>query len=231
MSRRLAASVRTQSRVRLRGAAWTIACLVATALAIASGNRPAEYLDEETGATVAIVGQPLVFAREHAGLGRDYVTLAAAAVDQSGQLSYLLVGYLWSVGLSRAPKDTQLAASGVTLQADDRRVELTLQKRSAREFGIGRPVHRPPVGAAEAYVYLIDLATMELLAESGHLSLDVQDENAAVNYQLFGDGRAALKEFVRLARARFSQQRSDLPARLCGGPTGSPQIDARLGFL
>ena len=174
-----------------------LACMAACALAIASNGRPNEYLDQETGATVAVVRQPLVFVRERSGFGRDYVTLAAAAVDQSGRLTYMLVGYIWSVGSPVAAGDTRLAAEGVTLQADDRRIELALANRSTRELGIGVPVHRPPLGSATPYAYLVDLATVRLLAESHRLSLDVHDNSGSVSYQLFEDGRSALREFVR----------------------------------
>jgi hypothetical protein len=64
-------------------------------------------------------------------------------------------------------------------------------------------VHRPLFGPATPHVYLIDLATAQLLAESSHLSLYIQDGNVSTNYQLFEDGRNALKEFVRLAKAGF----------------------------
>jgi hypothetical protein len=182
--------------------AWAAACIVATTLAVAAG-RPTEYLDEDTGATVAVVGKPLVFARERSGFARDYVTLAAAAVDQSGRLSYVLVGYIWSVGSAPAPKDAALAAAQLTLQADDRRVELTPQSLTPRQLGIGVPVHRPPVGSATPYLYITDLATVQLLADSSRLSLVTQNQDAAANYQLFEDGRRALKEFVQFARTSF----------------------------
>jgi len=191
------------SGFRLRRHAWATACLVATAFAVASNGRPTEYLDEKTGATVAVVHEPLVFARERSGFGRDYVTLAAAAVNQSGRISYLLVGYIWSVGPSSGPKDARLAANKVVLQADERLIELTLQGRSALELGIGLPVHRPPVGAETSYIYLTDLETVQILAESSHLSLQIQEQTASAHYQLFEDGRSALREFVRFARARF----------------------------
>jgi hypothetical protein len=176
--------------------------VVATSLALASGA-PAEYLDEETGATIAVVSQPLVFARERSGLGRDYITLAAAAVDQSGRISYVLVGYMWSVGSSPGAKDVRLAAAGVGLQADDRQVDLNLYDHSARELGIGVPVHPPPFGPATPYVYVIDLATLQLLAESRRLSICVRDQSPSLNYQLFEDGRNALKEFVRFVRVKY----------------------------
>ncbi|HEY6823537.1 MAG TPA: hypothetical protein VI195_03800 [Steroidobacteraceae bacterium] len=136
-------------------------------------------------------------------MARNYVTLAAAAVDQSGHINYVLIGYIWSVGAAPDPKDARDAAEGLTLQADERRVELTLQQRSAREFGIGVAVHRPPVGSVTPYIYVTDLATVQQLAESSHLSLSIQKQNAAADYQLFTDGRSALREFVRFAQARF----------------------------
>ena len=170
---------------------------------MASNKQPTEYLDEDTGATVTVVREPLVFAHEGSGSGRDYVTLAAAWVDRSGRLSYVLIGYIWSVGWPVSPKESQRAAEELVLQADDQQIELTRQDLSPHELGIGVPVHRPPVGAAKPYVYVTDLATVRLLAESSHLSLHVQDRTAAANYRLFQDGRGALKEFVRFATIRF----------------------------
>jgi hypothetical protein len=62
-----------------------VAVLVAfgTCAALAGDKRPREYLDEETAATITVVGDPLVFACAQPNLAanvRDYVTLAAAAV-------------------------------------------------------------------------------------------------------------------------------------------------------
>jgi len=194
----------TRIAVRGRKYAWLLASLVVTTLAVASSSRPIEYLDEATGATVAVVRHPLVFARGGSGMGRDYVTLAAVAVDQSGRISYALVGYIWSVGSFVDPTNARVAAAAVILQADDRRVVLNLQNVSARELGIGVPVHPPPVGSAVPYIYVTDLATVQLFAETSHLSLYTQDQTNSANYELFEDGRAALKEFVRFARDRFN---------------------------
>ncbi|HSY05295.1 MAG TPA: hypothetical protein VK803_05075 [Steroidobacteraceae bacterium] len=176
--------------------------VAAAGAAFAAGSRPVEYLDEETGATVAVVGKPLVFARESSGFAGDYVTLAAVAVDRSGELNYVLVGYIWSAGAPREPEHTPLSAAGLVLQADDRRIELTLQRRSARELGIGVPVHRPPFGSATSHAYAIDLATMQVIADCHHLSLYLQNDSAPVIYELFQDRRDALKEFVRFLSAR-----------------------------
>jgi len=68
-------------------------------VAVAGDKQPREYLDEETAATVTVVAEPLVFALPRPELAanvRDYVTLAAAAVDRNGKLSYVLIVYFWS---------------------------------------------------------------------------------------------------------------------------------------
>ncbi len=182
-------------------AASSLAALVMTAgaaVALAAGNQPLEYLDEETGATITVVGRPLVFAHEVPGArdnGGDYITLAAAAVDQSGKVTYVVLAYFWSVGVS------QLVPTGatepLTLQADDERIELVLRGTSARDFGIGVPVHKPPFGAEKPYIYGVDVRTLRLIAESRHLTLHLGRPDKPLNYDLFEDRRVALKEFVR----------------------------------
>src|SRR5215470_12711005 len=90
--------------------------LAAGVVAAASdANAPRQYVDEETGTSVFFVGRPLVFAHERSTFGgdvprsssaaptmpvppRDYVTLAAAALDHGGKYTYVLIGYFWSVG-------------------------------------------------------------------------------------------------------------------------------------
>lgn len=183
-----------------------ITCLVAlviaagAAVALAASNEPLEYLDEETGATVTVVGRPLVFVHDRSGfLGNagDYVTLAAGAVNQSGKITYVLIAYFWWSGVPPKAELAPTAIEPLALQADDRDIQLILRAASAREAGIGVPVHRPPFGTATPHVYAIDLSTMGFIAESHHLALHIQSEGTSVNYALFEDRRAALREFVR----------------------------------
>jgi hypothetical protein len=185
-----------------KGIAYLVALLIAAgaAMAQAASNEPLEYLDEETGATVTVVGRPLVFVHERSGfLGRagDYVTLAAAAVNRSGKITYLLIGYFWWSGVPPKAELTPAAIEPLALQVDDRNIQLVLHAASAREAGIGMPVHRPPFGTATPHVYAIDLSTMGLIAESHHLALHIQSEGMSVNYVLFEDRRPALREFLR----------------------------------
>jgi hypothetical protein len=180
--------------------------LAVSAAAAASGtNSPVEYLDDETGVTVTVVSRPLVFAHDRDTFNfssgtvpaRDYVTLAAVAVDRSGRMSYLLIGYFWSVGVSQPWENARRAREPLVLQLQDRRIELVPASGSAREAGISTPLHRPPIDPATPSLYAIDVPTMELIAESTHLVLYSGDASAPLTYALFEDRKPALRELVR----------------------------------
>jgi hypothetical protein len=158
--------------------------------------------------TVTIVARPLVFARDRTAFNggpsqawstppRDYVTLAAAAVDRSGKISYLLIGYFWSVGVSQPWENARLAREPLVLQLQDRRIELAPRGGTARDAGISEPVHPPPVGPATATLYAIDLSTLGLIAQSAHPVLLCGGADAPVKYELFEDRLTALREFVQ----------------------------------
>jgi hypothetical protein len=188
--------------------------LAASVVAAASdANSPRQYLDEETGATVFFVGRPLVFAHQYPTFGggvppsspaapnmtvppRNYVTLAAAAVDRGGKYTYVLIGYFWSVG---APPQSENACSGgenLVLQLGDRRITLAPFHGSALDAGISQSIHRPSTDAKPA-VYSSDLATLGLIAESVNPVLYCGTETAPLKYELLEDRRPALREFVR----------------------------------
>jgi hypothetical protein len=186
---------------------------MACALTIAAGataaapdaNSPLEYQDEQTGVTVTVVSRPLVFAHERETFNitagtlppRDYVTLAAAAVDRTGRMSYLLIGYFWSVGASQPSDNARRAREPLILQLQNRRIELVPIDGSAREAGISTPLHRPPIDPATPCLYAIDVATMGLIAESTHPVLFSGDASAPLKYELFEDRKPALRELVR----------------------------------
>ncbi len=164
-----------------------------------AGKAPQEYLDEETAATITVVAEPLVFANPRMDLAanvRDYVTLAAAAVDRNGKLSYVLIAYFWSTVDPRLRRDAPPSPESLALQADDRHIALTLRARSAHEAGIGVPVHAPPGTDAPPNVYGTDLATLRFLAEARHLTLLADSGGNDVGYDLWEDRRTALRAFV-----------------------------------
>ena len=217
-----AASAHRGRRPRLRNAVYpllgSLLLLAASAVAEASEvNAPREYLDQETGATVFFVGRPLVFARE-GGINRrvvrawtddhgdvtvaprDYVSLAAAAIDRGGKYTYVLIGYFWLVGTPRPSENTCFDREHLVLQLDDRRIELAPFEGSARDAGVSQPLHRPSIGNAEPAVYTIDLTTLGLVAESAHPVLYCGAEKAPLKYELWEDRLPALRELVRQLR-------------------------------
>jgi hypothetical protein len=198
--------VSRHARTRTAGSAWSLALLLSLPLwhlpptAVAGDPQPSEYLDPDTAATVTVVGEPLVFANprtEVAANARDYVTLAAAAVNRSGKVTYVVVVYLWSTVDPRVRGEPLPDPGLLIVQADDRRIELNLSGRSAHDAGIGVPVLPPPGPTVTPNVYSIDLGALRSMAESRRLSLIMQTNNTPIPYALWDDRRAALRAFVR----------------------------------
>jgi len=166
----------------------------------AGDPQPREYLDPDTAATVTVVGEPLVFDNprtEVAANARDYVTLAAAAVNRSGKMSYVLVAYFWSTVDPRMRSDPLPNPEPLIVLADDRRIELTLSGHSAHDAGIGVAVLPPPGPTVMPNVYSIDLGALRSIAESRRLSLITETAVTSIPYGLWDDRRAALRAFVR----------------------------------
>jgi hypothetical protein len=179
-----------------------IAALAALLLApaCAADREPLEYLDPDTAATVTVVAQPLVFANQRTELAanaRDYVTLAGAAVNRGGKVTYVGIAYFWSSVDPRMLSAPLPAPEPLILQADDRRLELRLQGQSARDAGIG--VVQPPTrrAAGPPSVYGLDLATLRFIAEARQLTVLVESNGTLLPYPLWEDRRAALRSFVR----------------------------------
>jgi len=172
--------------------------------AIPSADAPQSYLDQSTAATVTIVGGPLVFARERPNFAvhmRDYITLAAAAVNRGGKIDHIIIAYFWTTfdphgqerdpaaGVNRAPED-------LVVIADDRQIHLVRQERSAHEAGIEEHVHAPPVGDAEPTIYRADLATLRFIAAARHLAMQARTGNVELEYAIWDDRRAALAQWI-----------------------------------
>ena len=212
MSVSLIASAFDVSGQRPAGLILAIFCALSACTALPPADEPQEYLDNDTAATVSVVGRPLIFAHDRPNLAvhmRDYVTLAAASVNRSGKTDYVLIAYFWTTfdphgqaGSARARADSAAAAASASgdtliLAADDRRIELTLQGHSAHEAGIGLPVHAPPGQEAQPNVYRTDLATLRFIAHARHLAV-LKGLDLESRYELWEDRRGALLALVRL---------------------------------
>jgi len=173
----------------------------------ADTEAPQEYLDNETAATVLVAARPLVFARDRPELAvhmRDYVTLAAAAIDRMGKTDYVLIAYFWTTldahgreGEPALPGGADPRARELIIVADDRRIKLKSGSVSAHDMGIGEAVHAPPSRAAVQVLYRVDLATLRFLSAAHRLAL-LQDANDPTSgFQLWSDRRPALNGLVR----------------------------------
>jgi len=153
-----------------------------------------------------------VFYREHPELAvhmRDYVTVAAAAVDRQGKTDYVLIAYFWttfdahaqtddaSLRTVSAPTTTKAVPDRLILAADDRRIELERMAHSTPEAGIGEMVHAPPGHTFIAGVYRTDLATLRFVAASRHLDLLREANDSDSRYPLWDDQRLSLAAFVQ----------------------------------
>ena len=170
--------------------------------ALPSPDTPRSYLDESTAATVTVVGRPLVFARERPNFAvhmRDYITLAAAAVDRNGNYDYILVAYFWTTFDPHAREgDAQVQRPDeVLILADDRKIQLVKADRSAHEVGIDEPVHAPTVGPGSPNVYRADRAMLRYIAAARTLRVQTLTRDRELSYDIWDDRRSALAEWVR----------------------------------
>jgi hypothetical protein len=192
-------------------AAILAACLDGCS-SLPGAEAPREYLDPTTAATVSVVGKPLVFYREHPELAvhmRDYVTVAAAAIDRQGRIDYVLIAYFWTTfdahgrsGQSNDPSrleqpDPKSAPDKLVLRADARYIYLDRMADSAREVGIGERVHAPPGHEVMPGVYRTDLATLRFLGAARHLDVLRSANDSDSRYPLWDDQRPALTALVR----------------------------------
>lgn len=171
------------------------ACMTDAAL---ETSGPTEFLDEATGATITTVQRPLIFARERRDLAansRDYVTLAAASVNRSGKIHYLLVAYAWSTVDSRL-REPEPDDDALVIAADDRRIRLATAGRTAAQQGIVAPIHEPPGPTQAPKVYETDLQTLRFLSAAHQLSVQRGSDELAPSYVIWSDERAALAQFV-----------------------------------
>jgi hypothetical protein len=168
---------------------------------------PREILDSQTGATISMVARPLVFAHERperAAHMRDYITLAAAAVDRGGRIEYDLIAYFWTTfdahgleGETFQQRAAGLESKPLTIAADDRRILLQPAALNAREAGIGLAPDFAPPHAAMPVVYATDLPTLGFLSAARHLAVLADADDPASAFELWADQRRALKRLVR----------------------------------
>ena len=161
-----------------------------------------EYLDEQSGSTIAVATEPMVFARERsdvAASARDYATLVAVESNNAGKFAEYLLLYRWSTVDRRMSPLPPQDAGELSIEAEGRVIDLKPIDPFPFELS-GRPaLHVPATADFVAHAYLVDLPLLRFMAASRVLSVRLPQEPLASPYALWRDGRAALGRLVRRA--------------------------------
>jgi len=181
------------------GLILALAALSASAYAGASQRAPHEIFDEQTGNTLLVVPKPLVFARERtdvAAHARDYATLVAVEIDQSGNSNEYLLLYRWSTVDRRMSPPPDLEAGELKILADGRVIDL----KPLEEVPIGlsrrRELHLPEHGDVVTHAYRIDVPTLRYIATSREITVRMPQESLDTPFVIWEDGRSALGQFL-----------------------------------
>src|SRR5882762_3511875 len=176
-----------------------LATLSAPACAGASQRAAHEIFDEQSGNTLLVVPKPLVFARQRtdvAAHARDYATLVAVEIDQSGKYSEYLLLYRWSTVDSRMSPPPDPEAGELKILADGRVIDL----KPLEEVPIGlsrrRELHLPEHGDVVTHAYRIDVPTLRYIATSREITVHMPQESLDTPFAVWEDGRSALGQFL-----------------------------------
>jgi hypothetical protein len=183
----------------IRVALMAAALMVLTACI---GQRPTatrEVLDEQTGNTLIVAAKPLVFARERSDVAahaRDYVTLMAVAVNESGRYTEYLLLHRWSTVDRRMLPPPDPSAGELRILAEGRKIDLVPLEQVPMSLSSRPELHGPKHGDAITRAYKVDLQTLHFIAASRALAVRMPQEPLDMPFGLWGDGRASLTQFV-----------------------------------
>jgi hypothetical protein len=185
--------------------ALRVSCLVMLAGAVLGGCvmpavEPRTVLDENSGASLTVVDQPLVLARERRDVAvqaRDYLTLVAAEINESGRRRLVWVLHQWSTIDSRAAEPWPLRGTPLLLVADGRDMRLLPIGESDAFPQLANPLLRAPEDAnAVTTVYAVDAATLDYVANCRHISAVLPESGLTLPFGPWSDGRPALRRFL-----------------------------------
>jgi hypothetical protein len=161
---------------------------------------PRTVLDENSGASITVVDQPLIMARERRDVAvqaRDYLTFVAAEVDESGHRQLVWVVHQWSTIDERAAEFRPAPDSPLLVVADGRDLRL---KPIGDSMAL-RYIHNAALGAPEdahavTTAYAVDPATLDFVAASRQLSVAFPESRLTLPFGIWKDGRAALQRLL-----------------------------------
>ncbi len=164
-----------------------------------------QILDQYSGNTYFVVRQPLVFARERSDVAahaRDYATLVAVAVDESGKFDEYLVVHRWTTVDRRMLPAPDPDAGALRIVAEGRVIDLAPLKDVPLALTSRPELHGPRHGAALTRAYKVDLAVLSFIAASRAPVVRLPQEPLNIPFELWRDGRASLAQFVAAQGAR-----------------------------
>ena len=178
--------------------------LALTTLFACTGLRAAqpshEIFDERTGNTLLVVAKPLVFARERTDVAaheRDYATVVAVEIDQSGKYNEYLLLYRWSTVDRRMSPPPDPQAGELKILADGRVIDLMPLEQLPVGLSRRRELHLPEHGDVVTRAYLVDVSTLRFIAESRELAVRMPQESLDTPFAMWEDGRKALGQFLQ----------------------------------
>jgi hypothetical protein len=184
-----------------------VVLLALTALASCATRTPPasdEFFDEENASTLLVTAKPLVFARERSDVAahaRDYATLVAVEIDNSGDYTQYLLLYRWSTVDRRMSPPPGPDAGALRILADGRPIDLQPLDRLPVNLLQRRQLHMPKLDEIVPRGYKTDPATLNFIATSRELLVRMPQEPLATPFTLWEDGRNALKQFLQRAAA------------------------------
>ncbi|MDP6673666.1 MAG: hypothetical protein QGH93_02275 [Gammaproteobacteria bacterium] len=153
-----------------------------------------QQFDENTGANITSLAQPLVFFREHQWLSsnsRDYVYLGPIRVSRTGQHDYILWLGIWSTidRLWLPYKSVQESFRTVYLVTDGEPMELEVKAWSGEELGMENTVYSTPVSSALNAFYAVSQDQIRKLAQAENIQIYLnEDAPSSYGYQLWKEG-------------------------------------------
>lgn len=161
---------------------------------------PISSVDERSGATLTVVDRPLVLARERRDVAvqaRDYLTMLAAEINESGHRRLVWVVHQWSTIDARARDFQPTPGAVLLLVADGRDLRLNpIHNADIQDWVRSRALSPPDDADAVTTVYEADSVTLEFVASSATVAAVFPESRLTLPFTLWQDGRPALLRFL-----------------------------------
>jgi hypothetical protein len=172
--------------------------LVALAACSSLPHGPRDISNEHTGATITVVGAPITLSIAHNDQpSHGYLTLVAIQKDDAGKYSDLLLLYRWSVLYGAASSSPQENGAELQIEIDGHSIDLQPLPQLPAGLPSPKDLYVPDTSAAALSAYVTDLETMRLIATSHELTVTLPRDSVSGPFEIRGDGRPALVEFVK----------------------------------